>query len=319
MSRRLVVVGGNGFIGVQTVRHAAAAGWEVLTVDPSPPRGRPDAAAPPHITASITDAAALTTAIGDFAPDAAVNLAAYGEGTDGLASGAARNPGDAVDINIGGMVTLLTALRDADCRHLIWSSSSTVYGPAPHMGADGITEDAALHPELVYGATKVGAEHLTRVLGAQWGIRTVAVRLPLIYGSGRWYGGSQDQLVRFVGRLVSGAPAELHAWTNQADWMHVDDAASVLLALAATPRAAAPAYNVTGHRSSLYEMGLALVDAADAHDRATVTATPVGAPDLPLMDTGLIEREAGYRPAISSAAEGARRYIHDRRHDEHPV
>jgi nucleoside-diphosphate-sugar epimerase len=317
VSRRLVVVGGNGFIGVQTVRHAVAAGWEVLTVDPSPPRGRSGDTAAQHITASITDADALTAAIGDFAPEAVVNLAAYGEGTDGLASGAARHPADAVDINIGGMVTLLTALRDADCRHLIWSSSSTVYGPAPHIGPDGITEDAALHPELVYGATKVGAEHVTRVLGAQWGIRTVAVRLPLIYGSGRWYGGSQDQLVRFVEDLCSGASAHLDGWTAEADWMHVDDAAAVLLTLAATPDAAAPAYNVTGHRSSLYDMGVALVDSAGAHGRATVTATSAGAPDLPLMDTELIHRDTGFRPSITSAAEGAQRYIDDRRHHEH--
>lgn len=319
MNRRLVVVGGNGFIGMQTVRQAVAAGWEVLSVDPSPPRGRPDGAAASQINASITDRAALTAALGDFAPDAAVNLAAYGEGTDGLASGAARHPADAVDVNIGGMVTLLAALRDADCRHLIWSSSSTVYGPAPTVGPAGVAEDAALRPELVYGATKVGAEHVTRVLGAQWGMRTVAVRLPLIYGSGRWYGGSQDQLVRFVDQLAAGAPAELDAWTNQADWMHVADAAAVLLALAATPEAAASAYNVTGHRSSLYDLGVALVDAAGAHDRATVAATSVGAPDLPLMDTGLIEREAGFRPSITSAAQGAQRYIDDRRHDEHTV
>ncbi len=319
MSRRLVVVGGNGFIGVHTTRQAVAAGWEVLTVDPSPPRGKPDDAAPPHITASITDADALTAAIGDFAPDAAVNLAAYGEGTDGLANGAARHPAEAVDINIGGMVALLTALREADCRHLIWSSSSTVYGPATTVGKGGVTEDAAPRPELVYGATKVGAEHVTRVLGEQWGIRTVAVRLPLIYGSGRWYGGSQDQLVRFVDQLVSTEPAELDAWISQADWMHVFDAAGVLLALAATPEAAAPAYNVTGHRSSLYEMGVALVDAAGAHGRAAVSATSVGAPNLPLMDTELIEREAGFRPSITSAGEGAQRYIDDRSHDEHPV
>lgn len=312
MSRRLVVVGGNGFIGIQTVRHAVAAGWEVLTIDPSPPRGRANDPAAPHITASITDADALTAAIADFAPEAAVNLAAYGAGTDGLASGAARHPAAAVDINIGGMVTLLTALRDADCRHLIWSSSSTVYGPAPHIGTAGITEDAALHPELVYGATKVGAEHVTRVLGAQWGIRTVAVRLPLIYGSGRWYGGSQDQLVRFVDELVSGGRAHLDGWTAQADWMHVDDAAAVLMALAATPGAAAPAYNVTGHRGSLFELGVALVQAAGAHDRATVAATSAGAPDLPLMDTGLIHRDTGFRPSITSASEGAQRYIRER-------
>lgn len=320
---RLAVIGGNGFIGQELVRQALESGWDVLNLDPAEPRGRTDRSAASrarHLTASITDHPALATAIGEFRPDAAVNLAAYGEGTSGLASGAARHPGPAVDVNIGGMVNLITALGDAGCGHLIWSSSSTVYGPVTPTTSYGIGEDAPLLPEMLYGATKVGAEHVARVLGADRGIRSVAVRLPLIYGSGRWYGGSQDQLVRFVDDLVRGRSAHLDAWTTDADWMYVSDAAGCLLALAAAPDASAPAYNVTGHRSSLLELGGALVDAAGAADRAAVTPTPDGAPALPLMDTRRIESEVGYRPLVDSAQHGAGLYIEsaveDRRAEE---
>lgn len=311
MSRRLVVIGGNGFIGQEVVRQALADGWQVLNLDPSAPRTPTESSmGARHLATSITDAPALSATIADFAPDAAVNLAAYGEGTSGLASGAARHPGPAVDVNIGGMVSLVAALADAGCGHLIWSSSSTVYGPVPPTTAHGIAEDAALRPELLYGATKVGAEHVTRVLSAARGIRSVAVRLPLIYGSGRWYGGSQDALVRFVGDLVAGGPAHLDAWTDTADWMHVSDAAGCLLALADTPGADAPAYNVTGHRGSLFELGRALVDAVGAADRATVTPNPDGAPALPLMDTRRIETDLAFRPSATTAELGARRYVH---------
>lgn len=319
MSRRLIVVGGNGFIGQETVRRAVDDGWDVLSIDPAEPRVAGGVSAARRVAASITDRPALAAAVAEFRPDAAINLAAYGDGTSGLASGAAHHPGRAVEINIGGMVTLLTVLAEAGCRNLIWSSSSTVYGPAVRSSAGAVTEDAACAPELVYGATKVGAEQIARVLGAELGVRSVAVRLPLIYGSGRWYGGSQDGLVQFVDDLRSGADAHLDGWTDPADWMHVSDAAGALLALADTPAAQAPAYNVSGHRSSLYEMGVALVQAAAAQGRATVTATSTGAPALPLMNTGLIESHTGYRPAVTSARDGARLYIHQRRDDEHAV
>lgn len=309
MNRRLVVIGGNGFIGQETMRQALRDGWEVLNLDPAGPRGGSESPVTQHHAVSVTDAAALTAAIRDFTPDAAINLAAYGDGTQGLASGATQAPARAVDINIGGMVNLIDALAEAGTAHLIWSSSSTVYGPAAGGPAEAVTETAALHPDIVYGATKVGAEEITRVLAPLRGIRAVAVRLPLIYGSGRWYGGSQDSLVRFVGDLVAGGSAHLEGWTDPADWMHVSDAAGCLLALAGAPDADAPAYNVTGHRCSLLEMGQALIDAAAAADRATVIPTSEGAPTVPLMDTGLIESHLGYRPVVTSAGHGAQLYI----------
>lgn len=310
MSRRLVVIGGNGFIGQEVVQQATEDGWEVLNLDPSEPHqstGRTKQAR--HLAVSLTDLSVLETAIGEFRPDAAINLAAFGDGIGGLASGATSHPGQAVDVNIRGLVNLITALDDAGCRHLIWASSSTVYGPVPASSFSGVREDSALHPTIVYGATKVGAEHIARVLSTVLGIRSVAVRLPLIYGSGRWYGGSQDQLVRFVDDLVEGRPAHLDGWTDQADWMHACDAAGCLLALANDESATAAAYNASGHRSSLFDMGLALIEAAGASDRATVEPTSEGAPELPLMDIGLIEADLVHRPAVVTAGHGARLYV----------
>jgi nucleoside-diphosphate-sugar epimerase len=312
MSRRLVVIGGNGFIGQETVRQAIDDGWEVLNLDPSAPRQHTDRSTHTrarHLAVSITDRAALDAAMSEFRPDAAVNLAAFGEGTRGLASGAARHPAQAVDINIGGMVNLITTIGDAGCAHLIWTSSSTVYGPAVSATPGGVREDAVLRPDIVYGATKAGAEHVARVLGAERKVRSVAVRLPLIYGGGRWYGGSQDQLVRFVDDLVADRPAHLDGWTDPADWMYVSDAAAFLLALVNEHSAVASAYNVSGHRCSLYEMGHALIDAAGAADRATVAPISAGAPGLPLMDTGLIETDLAYRPTVVTADHGARLYV----------
>jgi nucleoside-diphosphate-sugar epimerase len=308
--QRLAVVGGNGFIGQEVVRQALAAGWEVLTVDPAAPRrptGLRSGRGLRHAAVGITDEDALSAALSEFAPGSAINLAAYGEGADGLAGGAGRNPARAVEVNVRGTAVLLQALHRAGCRRLSWSSSSTVYGPRASYRDGAVDEDAAPAPQLVYGATKVGAEQIARVLAREYGIRAVGVRLPLVYGSGRWYGGSQRDLVTFAEHIAAGEPAHLRAWTDVADWMHVDDAARCLLECAVNPAATAPVYNATGHRSSLHELGTAL--AAAAGTTASVEATGGGAPDLPLMDVSRIRADTGFAPRVADPASGARRYL----------
>ncbi|MGH3358066.1 MAG: NAD-dependent epimerase/dehydratase family protein [Nocardioidaceae bacterium] len=307
MSRNLLVIGGNGFIGSHVVRRAVSDGWSVTILDSAAARstlGLASADTPEFRPADIGDKESLTAALDGLRPDAAVSLAAYGLGADGLARGAAANPALAVRVNVEGLVNLVGALGDAGCGTLVHSSSSTVYAAT---GPDGVREDAALHPDSVYGATKLAAEHVARVLGGTCGIRVASARLPLVYGEGRWYGGSQDDLVRFADDLAHGEHSRLAGWTSAADWMYATDAAGCLLALAEAQRAVG-SYNVSGHRSSLHQLAHALVEATGSGDRATVEAAPDGGPSLPLMDTSRIADELGYRPGVDTAERGAALY-----------
>lgn len=310
MTRNLLVIGGSGFIGGHVVARAAADGWNVTSIDPSPARteiGPKVDHRPAFRQASVSDKAALAAIAKEVRPDAAVSLAAFGVGTDGLAGGAAADPARAIRVNVEGIANLIEVLHDVECTTLIHSSSSTVYAQCTPTGPAGVSENVPLQPENVYGATKLAAEHIARLLGDAYGMRVASARLPLVYGEGRWYGGSQDALVRIASELASGQAGAIDAWTSLADWMYATDAAGCLLALAAHDQATG-AYNVSGHRASLYEIATALVEAMSASDRATVSEVQVGGPRVPLMDTTRIEQDVGFRSSVTTAERGARLY-----------
>ncbi|MQA03929.1 MAG: NAD-dependent epimerase/dehydratase family protein [Streptosporangiales bacterium] len=309
MNGTLLITGGAGFVGQAVAAAALDHGYAPVLVDVHEPRRlRPELTEVPRHTLDLTDATAVTETAQRIRPRAIVHLAAYGEGGAGLASGASQRPDRAAHVNVCGFVHAVQAAAAVGCR-VVWSSSTTVYGP-PEQYAGDVDETAPVHPASVYGASKVACEELGRVLAAQLSVETTALRLPLVYGPGRWYGGSQQSLVRFVADLVADEPARIEAWTDVADWMHVDDAASAVLAAVAV---AEPhqVYNVTGHRGSLAELATELAAAAGAV--ADVAAGTVAGVRLPLLDTRRAERHLAFRPRYADAAMGAAHYLHTER------
>ena len=311
---RALVTGADGFLGREVARRALARGWDVLLLDRAFHDLPAELSGTARSEADLRRPDELAAVVIAHRPQVVVHLAAYGAGTDGLYAGAARDPGAAVDVNIRGLVNLLqaTALADPDAR-VVLASSTTVYGPAGDYGQGTVDEDVPLWPRSVYGATKVASETLTRPLAEQLGLSSTAIRLPLVYGPGRWYGGSQESLVTFVRAVAQGKPARIEAWNADADWIHVVDAAESLL-LAARAGVVAPAYNVVGHRGSLRSLAQAV--AAHATAEAVVDAAAAGDPGLPLLDDTRVREQLGFVPRFESAAAGAADYVaFERRRD----
>lgn len=318
MSRTLLVVGGAGFIGERLGEIASKDGWDVVIAD------RPGCDRAPRPTSNgrtvaldVTDADDTAACMAGVAPDVVIHLAAYGAGRDGLAAGAQQDPARAVEVNVTGLVNVVAAAATAGCRNIVWSSSSTVFGSQvatdPEVGVD---EQAVTAPTTVYGATKAAAEQLMAVVAPALGASVCGLRLPLVYGPGRWYGGSQQSLVAFVDDLVARRPARIDAWDAQADWIHVDDAARVLLAATEAPRPR-DLYNVVGHRASLVDVATALAVAAGADGERADIRRIDGDPGVPLMDGRAVTTDLGFRPAFGTVTTGAADYLSHAR-QEHP-
>lgn len=298
----VLITGAAGFLGVAISGALETAGHRVTRTDYRPGEG---------ITAlDIGDGQAVDRVVAAAGPiDAIVHLAAAGAGDQGLVAGAQADPSRAVRVNIEGFTHLARAAAQHGVPRLLWSSSTTAYGPAGSY-SEPISEAAPFAPETCYGATKAACEHLGPVLAAMHGIEVVSARLPMVYGQGRWYGGSQAPLVDLVDAAVSGRAVRIEAWTGDGDWIHVDDAASAFLALVQTPGPLAGAYHLVGHRGSLAELAEAVVAAAGADpERAVVERTGPGAPDLPATDDAALRAVTGWSPRHASAVDGAAAYV----------
>lgn len=298
---RLLVIGADGFIGRAVCRVARSRGVETVAAD----KGRPGANRTARYV-DITDRDGVRALLAETRPDAVVTLAAHASGDRGLLASAESDPVRAVDVNVRGLAIVLEECAVAGCERVVLSSSTTVYGPAGRYDAERVSEQVPLLPATVYGGTKAAAEAVAYPLATRLGIRVAAIRLPLVYGGGRWYGGSQQDLVEFVEALTAGQPASIRAWTRPADWMHVTDAAGSLLDAAASGTAAGP-YNVVGHTNSLAELANALAAHADAPTE--VTAVPAAGPDIPLVDDRRARRELPLTVQYDSLDGGAKAYL----------
>ncbi|HOG46607.1 MAG TPA: NAD-dependent epimerase/dehydratase family protein, partial [Anaerolineae bacterium] len=85
-------------------------------------------------------------------------------------------------VNVGGTVALMTAVRDAQVKRVVFASSGAAYG---EQGAQPVSEAAPLRPATPYAVSKMAAEHYTLAIGALWGIETVILRVFNAYGPGQ--------------------------------------------------------------------------------------------------------------------------------------
>lgn len=152
MAYRILVTGGSGFIGTNVLATFEQAGHQLLNIDIAPPR----CAAQAHLwrEVDIRDAAALTAAVQDFAPDYVLHLAARTD-MDGKTL-------EDYDANIGGVRNVIAAVKATPgIRRTIFMSSRLVcqIGYMP-------TSDTDYNATTVYGQSKVEGEKIVRAEAA---------------------------------------------------------------------------------------------------------------------------------------------------------
>jgi dTDP-glucose 4,6-dehydratase len=251
---KIVVTGGAGFIGSALCRHLVGdIGATVLNIDKLTYAANLQSLAPIRndsnyhfLKADICDADAMTKAIGEFAPDAVMHLAAESH-VDRSITGS----GEFIQTNIVGTYTLLEAVRSywnalpADSQaafRFLHISTDEVYGS---LGADGLfTETTPYDPSSPYSASKAASDHLVMSWHRTYGLPVVVTNCSNNYGP---YHFPEKLIPLVILNALEGKPLPIYGdGKNVRDWLFVEDHARALY-LAVTRGEPGRKYNVGGN------------------------------------------------------------------------
>ncbi len=168
MAEKVLVTGGFGLVGSQTVRRLTAGGHQVVATDLGTPQQRKAAESLPAGAeaqwADLTDQAEVDALIAQVAPSAIVHLAAV------ILPAMYRIPAVGRRVNVDATAALVRAAQSATRPpRFVLASSNAVYGARnPHRHPDRLRADSPLAPSELYGEHKVEAENLVRGSGLEW-------------------------------------------------------------------------------------------------------------------------------------------------------
>jgi len=221
-------------------------------------------------------------------------------------------------VNVGGTVSMMEAMRDVGVRRVVFVSSGAVYG---EQHTQPVAESATPNPDSPYAVSKLSAEYYVRTIGALWGIETVILRVFNAYGPGQPLPAAHAPVVaRFLRQAAGGGSLVVHNGGYQTrDYIYIDDAVECLAAAATAPKVDRKIINVgSGMETSVLSLAdqiLRLVRQGE------VLKTPYeeGGVSHLCADITLARDLLGFRPRIS-LAEGLRlTYERDPRFQTVPV
>ncbi|MBI3942791.1 MAG: NAD-dependent epimerase/dehydratase family protein [Chloroflexi bacterium] len=214
----IVVTGGAGFIGSHVVKQLLERGEKVVVLDDlsvgSPDRV-PEGAQ--LRVGDIRDAVALKEVL------AGCHTVCHLAARVSVRASVEQMLGDA-DVNLMGMLQVLSACLNQGVRRLIIASSMAVYADAPD--ATPIKESHAQSPASPYGISKLAAEKYCHLMGQLKGLEVVVLRYFNTFGPGQTYTPYVGVITIFIRRLLEGQPPVIFGDGLQTrDFVHVDDVA----------------------------------------------------------------------------------------------
>ncbi len=130
-------------------------------------------------------------------------------------------------VNVGGTVSLMTAMRDAGVRRVILASSGAAYGEQLHQP---VAETAVMRPTSPYAVSKLAAEYYMLAIGALCKIESVVLRVFNAYGPYQQLPPSHAPVIpRFLKQALSGGSLVIFGNGKQSrDFVYIDDAVRAL-------------------------------------------------------------------------------------------
>jgi UDP-glucuronate 4-epimerase len=329
----ILVTGNAGFIGFHTARKLlergdSVVGFDVVNdyYDPAIKEARlrileetaqRTGSTYRFVRANLADRGAVEEAFAQNGVSRVINLAAQAGVRYSI-----ENPHAYVESNIVGFTNILEACRHGGVGHLVYASTSSVYGAnkampfSEHKGVD--------HPLQFYAATKKANELMAHSYSHLYRLPTTGLRFFTVYGP---WGRPDMALFLFTRAILEGKPIKVFNHGNHTrDFTYVDDIVEGVIRALDRPAAPDPAWDAMAPDPAtsnapyrIYNIGnnnpVKLTEYIEALEVALGRPAerellPLQAGDVPdtFADVSDLERELGYRPT-TSVREGVARFV----------
>lgn len=272
------------------------------------------------IKESIANKQAIENIFATYAPQIVVNLAAQVGVRNSI-----LNPDDYIESNLVGFYNILEACRHYEVEHLVYASSSSVYGNNKKIPYD--TDDKVDNPVSLYAATKKSNELMAHAYSKLYNIPCTGLRFFTVYGP---CGRPDMAYFDFTNKLVQGGTIQIFNYGNcKRDFTYIDDIVEgVVRIMQHTPEKRngedglpIPPYriynignnnprNLIDFVQTLQEELISAGVLPKDHDlEAHKALVPMQPGDVPITyaDTSALEQDFGFKPR-TSLREGLRKF-----------
>ncbi len=287
-----LITGAAGFLGSCLANHLAREGHQVRGLDDLS-TGDPQALAPDvHFTrGDVGDRPKLWTLLQEV--DVVYHLAARVSVPESI-----LYPRDYNNVNVGGTVALMEAVRDVGVRRIVLASSGAVYGD---LAEQPLKESTTPAPRSPYAVSKLSAEYYVRTIGGLWGIETVSLRIFNAYGPGQHLPASHPPVVpHFLKQAIRGGSLVVHGDGGQTrDYVFVDDVVSAMVASATAPNINGLTINIgSGNETSIRELVKVVQEVTGNESEVIYNSKTSSGVSRLCADVSLAKEKLGYRPSI---------------------
>ena len=324
----VIVTGAAGFIGMQVCERLLARGERVVGIDALTPYYDPalkrarlnylkqHAGFAFHDT-DLADPNATKLVFDAVGPDRVVHLAAQ----PGVRA-SIDDPVGSIRANCDGFVTVLESSRRHKLRHLVFASSSSVYGANRTLPYS--TEQSVDHPVSLYAASKKANELMAHTYAHVHRLPVTGLRFFTVYGP---WGRPDMAAYLFTRAIFEGKPIKIFNHGNmRRDFTYVDDIAEGVIRTLDRPAAPNPAWDAERPESAtsaapyrIYNIGnnqpVNLLDFVSTLEGiigkpAIRDLLPMQAGDVleTCADISALQRDVGFAPS-TPLAEGLRRFV----------
>ncbi|MHB8955719.1 MAG: NAD-dependent epimerase [Pirellulaceae bacterium] len=265
----------------------------------------------------LADRTGIAGLFEDHSFDVVVNLAAQAGVRYSL-----TNPHAYVDSNLVGFVNVLEGCRHARVKHLVYASSSSVYGANTRMPFS--VHQNVDHPVSLYAATKKANELMAHTYSHLYGLPTTGLRFFTVYGP---WGRPDMALYLFTKAIIEDRPIDVfNEGKMRRDFTYVDDIVEGVIRVADRPpqpdpgwsgdcpdpgtsRAAYRIYNIGNHQPVELQHFIATLEKALGKS-ARKNLLPMQPGDVPATyaDVDDLMRDVGFRPA-TPIEQGVQRFV----------